>query len=113
MSSVAIRIVPEPLRSLVYSSLSGTYMSIGTALANPSRILLVQNLTDAQVTFSFDGVNDNFTLPSEGFILLDLTANKTVSQGAFVAEGTVIYAMTGGTPTMGSVYVTTFYGIDQ
>jgi len=113
MSSLAIRIIPEPLRSLAFGSISGTYMGIGTALIAPSRIFMVQNLTDQQMTFSLDGTNDHFTLPSEGFILLDLTANKTVVQGAFIAEGTRVYVKeTGSSPTLGAVYVTTFYGID-
>ena len=112
MSSVAIRIACEPLRSLAFGSISGTYAAIGTAFANPARILLVQNFTDVQMIFSFDGINDNFTLPSNGFLLLDLTANKTVTQGAFIAEGTTIYVSTGGSPSLGAVYVTTFYGVD-
>src|SRR5215472_16971227 len=109
MSSLAIRITPETLRSLAFGSISGAYMGIGTPFIAPSRIFHVQNLTDVQMTFSLDGITDHFVLPSQGFLLLDLTANKTNAQGAFIAEGVRVYVKeSAGAPTSGSVYVTSF-----
>lgn len=107
----AIRLYPETLRSLAFGSISGTYAGIGSAFLQPSRILYVLNNTDVLLTFSFDGVNDHFVLPSSGFLLLDVTANKTNTGGAFsIAEGQRIYVK--GAPTSGSAYVSTFYGIN-
>lgn len=110
--ALAIRLVFEPVRSLAFGSISGTYTGIGTAFANPERMMLVQNATDVSLMFSADGINDHFQLPSNGFLLLDIAANKTTSQGFYIAEGTRMYVKEIGTPSTGSVYVTVMYGID-
>jgi hypothetical protein len=112
MGAQAIRVMFEPVRSLDFGSISGTYMSIGSALANPARLILVQNGTDASLMYSTDGIDDHFQLPAGGFLLLDITANKTVSQGFYIAEGTTFYVKEIGTPSMGTVYVTVVYGVD-
>ncbi len=108
----AIRAAVEPVRTLAFGSISGTYMGIGTPLTNACRILFLQNLTDATLMFSFNGVDDNFPLPSEGFLLLDLTANKAQNGGFFVSAEQRVYVKDLGVPTTGSVYLTAFYGID-
>lgn len=107
----AIRLQWEPVRSLAAASISGTYMGIGTMLTNPCRILWVQNLTDETLMFSVDGINDAFPLASNGFVLLDVTANQTLIQGAYFAAGMRIYVKSiGANPTMNAVYVSTIYG---
>lgn len=111
--SLAIRLVPETVRTLAFGSISGTYMGIGTTFSKPIRIFLLQNLTDQTLMFSFDGINDHLPLPASGYILLDVTSNKTLQQGFFVAEGTRIYVKDlGSAPTSGSIYLTTFYGAE-
>ena len=109
--SLAIRLMPEPVRSLAFGSIGAAYMGIGTTFTEPVRIIMIQNLTDTALMFSFDGIYDHVPLPREGFILLDVTANKTTDHGFFIAEGTRIYVKEIVTPTTGSVYVTTFYGL--
>lgn len=108
--SSAIRILVEPVRSLAAGSIGASYMGIGTGLSHASRILFVQNLTDATLMFSLDGVDDNFPLVAQGFLLIDVTANRTTASGAYFSENTRIYVKTISSPTTGSVYVTTFYG---
>lgn len=109
MTNLANRCLPEPLRSLGESSISSSYAAIGTALANPSRIFYLQNLTDVSITFSWDGTHDHVILPSNGFLLIDVTSDRTDTGGAFAfSAGTIIYAK--GSPSMGSVYLSTFYG---
>jgi hypothetical protein len=113
VSNLAIQIWPEILRTLDFSVLDNTYMGLGTAIDNPARVYWVQNLTDVQVTFSFDGVNDHFTLPDDGFLLLDSTSNRTNVGGAFAfPTGTRTYVKISGAvaPTKGSVNLTVFYG---
>lgn len=98
----------DPLRSLVYTGISGTYAPIGTPLGNPTRMMLVQNLTDSTLTFSFDGINDHFVLPSQGFLLLDVTANNQASAYSFlISVGTQMSVK--GSPGAGDVYVTAIY----
>lgn len=113
MPSLAIRLVPDTVKSLAFGSVGAAYMGIGTAFDKPIRILLVQNLTDATLMFSFDGVNDHLPLPRDGYILLDVTANKAIEHGYYVAEGTRIYVKEVDTPTIGSVYVSSFYGANR
>lgn len=113
MGAIAIRVLPEAVRTLDFSAISGTYMGVGIPLSNPSRIVLFQNFTDQAVMISFDGITDHLPVPAEGFVLLDITANKTVSQGFAVAQGTRFYAkQLTDAPTVGSFYISSFYGID-
>ena len=44
---LAVRMLYEPQRSLAFGSISGAYMGVGTAVTNPIRQFLIQNLTDA------------------------------------------------------------------
>ncbi len=110
MSTLSIRMRAETLRTLNYSQIMAGYMGVGSILQNPARQILVQNLTDALLAFSLDGVNDHFVLPSNGFFLSDITSNKSVSQGFFLAEGDRLYVKQIGTPTSGDVYFSVFYG---
>jgi len=109
--SIAIRLVPEDLRSLAFGSIGAAYMGIGTAITEPVRIFHLQNLTDAHLMFSFGGVDDHTVIPSGGYLLIDVTANKSFDGGFFLGEGERIYAKEiTGSPTLGAVYLTTFYG---
>ena len=105
----ALRIIPDLLRTLAFGAISGTYAGIGSAFPFPVRIMHVLNNTDVILTFSVDGINDNFVLPAESFLLLDLTANATSIAGcAYIGAGTRIYVK--GAPGAGAVYVSTWYG---
>lgn len=109
-TSLSIRLEPEEVRELAFGSIGASYMGVGSAMDKPIRIFLLQNLTDALLMFSFDGVTDHLPLPANGYLLIDIAANKTREQGYYLAEGSRIYAKESGTPTTGSVYLTTFYG---
>lgn len=113
MAGQEIRLQIEPVRTLAFGSISGTYMGVGTAISNPARIFWINNLTNADLMCSIDGVNDHFPLPADSFLILDATSNKTFSPGFYLAEGTRLYVKELGdstTPTQGSVYFTVFYG---
>jgi hypothetical protein len=113
MATIAsIKLLPETIRSLAFGAIGAAYMGVGTSLTQPSRVLYLQNLTDQELLFSFDGVNDHLILPQNGFFLIDITANKTNQAMAFfVEEGTRIYVKHNGVaPLSGSAYVSTFYG---
>ena len=108
--TLAMRLRAEPQRTLDYTAITNAYMGIGTPAEHPVRILHVMNLTDETLQFSYDGLNDHFPLPANGFLLLDITANKSVSNGFFLAEGKRLYVKELGTPSSGAVYVTYYYG---
>lgn len=109
MTMTSVRLLAEPLRSLAFGSISGTYAGIGTAFVNPCRIMYIVNETDVLLTFSMDGVNDHFVVPSNGGLIVDVTSNKSIMGGAFsIAQGTRIYVK--GSPSSSSVYLSVFYG---
>jgi hypothetical protein len=112
--ALAIRIVPETLRSIAAASIPASYTlahTVGGPFLHPIRMFVLQNFTDQTVMFSFDGVNDHLPLASSAYIIMDVTSNKTVESGAFFAQGTTLYCRYPGTePTTGSVYLSVFYG---
>ena len=101
---------PEVLRSLGHESILETYVAIGTPSAYAARIVFVQNLTDVALLFSFDGTNNHFILPASGFLLLDITSNKSDESGLFLAADESLYVKQSGDPTTGSVYLSLFSG---
>jgi len=107
---LSIRLRAETCRSLAFGSIIVGYTAVGTAMSNPVRMFLLQNLTNATVWFSLDGVNNHFPLGATSYVLLDIAANKTQDTGFFLAEGDRLYVKRLGTPTSGSVYLTVFYG---
>lgn len=108
--SYSIILFFDPLRSIAAGSVGSSYTAIGTPLVHPARILKIQNLTDANLLFSFDGTTDNEFVPSGGFTLYDVTTNQVQTQGAFLLKGTQIYVKQSGVPSTGSVYITVGYG---
>jgi hypothetical protein len=111
--SLALKAMFEPVRTLGFAAIGAGYVGVGTSLNYPTRMTLIQNTTDAILMFSFDGINDNFPLLANTFLLLDLSSNKTIETGYFIAKGERLYVKNMGTaPTTGSVYFTAIYGID-
>jgi hypothetical protein len=111
--SLAIRLTPETVRTLGFAAIGAAYVGIGATMSRPIRMLVLQNLTDALLMFSFDGINDHLPLPANGYLALDITANKTITQGFFLAEGQRLYCRhLGVAPTVRSTYLTTFYGAE-
>lgn len=108
--NLSIRYRAEPVRTAAFGAIVAGYTGVGTAVSHPVRQFLLQNLTDATVMFSFDGVNDHFPLPANGFFLSDITSNAAVSMGFFLAEGDRLYVKEVGVPTIGNVYFSAFYG---
>lgn|SRR5574338_236082 len=108
---LSIRFRAEPVRSLAFGSIGPAYMGVGSALTHPIRQFFIQNLSDQTLMFSFDGINDHFPLPQNGFLLDDITSNKSRGEGWFLAEGDRLYVRELTTPAAaGAVYFSTFYG---
>lgn len=115
MSNLAssVRVRYEPLRSILFSSISGTYASIGLPFSNPVRILKVTNFTDVNVLISLNGVDDHDIVALNGFFLYDYSSNKSSSGGLLEQpQGDRIYVKAEASdnlPSMGRVYVTVVY----
>ena len=109
--SLAIRLAVEPVRSLAFGAIGAAYTGIGTTLVRPVRMFLIQNLTDAYMMFSFDGINDNFPLANSSYIILDIATNTGPAMEFSLAQGSRLYVkQLAGAAGSGSVYFTTFYG---
>lgn len=102
----------EELRGLAIGSIGASYVAVGTPIAHPINMFMVQNLTDATMGFSFDGVIDHFVLPPYGMWVADTVTNRQETNiGLFLGKGTSFYVKKLDTPPVGvgSVYVTTLY----
>ena len=107
--NLAVRLACEPLRSLAFGSISGTYAGIGTSISNPARQFILNNNTDVLLTFSLDGVTDHFVLAANSQLISDIMSNISLTGGAWnMAQGTRLYVK--GSPTTGAVYFSVFYG---
>jgi hypothetical protein len=113
--SLAIRLVPDILRSVAFGSLNAVYIGIGTAMTKPIRMFVIQNFTNVNAMISFDGQHDHLPLASGAYLILDITSNKTIPQGFFLPQGQRLYAKVlnpGDNATTGAIYLTTFYGAE-
>jgi hypothetical protein len=109
MSNLAVRLLCETLRTLAFGSVSGTYARLGTPFLNPARLMYIVNTTDVLLTFSLDGVNDHFVVASNAYLIVDVTTNRSDTGGALaISQGQQIYVK--GSPSLGSVYLSVFYG---
>lgn len=98
---------PMALRSVTGATLvnPGLFYEIGAALERPARILKFDNLTNQTVFISFNGVQAFTVIPSGGFLLLDVSTNKTAVEDFMVTEGAQFWANSAVAGT-GSVYLT-------
>ncbi|MCK5021391.1 MAG: hypothetical protein KAS32_30545 [Candidatus Peribacteraceae bacterium] len=103
----------EPLRSLAFGGISGTYAAIGTASSNPIRLFCISNNTEGDMIFS----RDNTIAAGELFVaagsykLFDIQSNMTPEkESKFVFDqGTQFWVKQSTAPVSGSVYVEILY----
>lgn len=107
----ARRMLMEPVRTLAFGSIGAGYSAVGTALVNPARLIFVQNLTNATLMFSIDGISDHFPLTANGFLLLDISSDRAPVDPFFISAGTTLSVKQVSVPTAGAVYFSVFYGL--
>jgi len=102
----------EDIKTLGFASITGAgYTLIGFPSSYPSSNLLIQNLTDATLAFSDDGISVKFKLPKLSAWNIDVTANKTDTQGFYFPELISLYVKSDTVdPTLGEVCVSSIYG---
>ena len=100
------RFIIDEIRSVAFGGITGAYAAVGSALDDPARIFILNNISNQDLLISLDGVTDHLILPAGAFKLIDVAANKGRDDGLFVAAGTVFYVKHNGVaPTSGSVYL--------
>lgn len=112
MSTLSIKLQAEELKTLAFGDITDTYSVVETLYQNPVRIYHLQNLTNVNLVWSWDGITDNGVIAAGGFILLDITANKSLPEGQYLPRNgaTYIRSFTGSNPISGSVYLTLLFG---
>ena len=109
MSSNALIVRVDALRSLAYGSITSSFVAIGGAFAHAMRIIKVINTCNTDMEISFDGSTVNDYVPAGGFVLYDLTTNGINQQFTFQI-GTKVYVKYVSAPASGIVTVTAIYG---
>lgn len=111
--SLAIRLMAEPVRTVAFGAIGAPYSTVGAPMTKPIRMMILQNFTDTAVMLSFDGVHDHLPMVTNGYLILDITSNKTLPQGFFFGEGQQVYVKLLGAPAAsGSFNLSVFYGAD-
>jgi len=110
-SSTAIRCLPETERTLAFGGISAVYAAVGAPLDHPAIALVFDNQTDAPVSFSWDGTNATRTCAAGTTYTFDVQTNRS-DRGEMmqVAQGTQFWVRQISAPSLGSVYISVFYG---
>lgn len=103
----------EPLRSLGFAGISGSYAAVGTPLAHPVRAFCITNNTQGDLIFS----TDNTLVAGELFVargsykLFDIQSNinPQFDDKYVLAIGTQFYVKQVTAPTSGDVYIECLY----
>lgn len=98
------RIAFENLRTLDSSTLTGSFIPLGTPLTNPSYKLKMVNRSLVDITVSIDGTNAIDVCPSNSFWLYDEQYTQYVEG---LPSGTQIYV--NGTASTGNIYLVAMY----
>ena len=101
----------EPIRSLGFAGISGTYAAVGTPAEKLGRIICMSNNTQGDLLFSTDGVEDHIFIAAGSFKLYDIQANMNTNYDDryVLPVGLQFYVKQITAPTSGSVYVEVLY----
>ena len=99
----------DPVRSMLFSSITNSYTALDIPFEHPMRLLHFINGTDGDLMISFNGTDDNIPLLAGGFSLYDLTSNQDTRNSLRYVKNTQLYVKYLTAPTSGSVYVVTLY----
>jgi hypothetical protein len=111
MASNAQRVKFENIRSLAFGSITTSYVAVGDQVDNPVRMIAIDNLSNANLLVSFDGVNDHTVVPAISGRVFDYASNRVGPEDRLEQPvNTQVYVKReGGAPSSGSVYVTVMF----
>lgn len=103
----------EPLRSLGFASISGTYAAVGTPLDHEVRAFCITNNTQGDMIFSLDNTvaAGHMFVAAGSYKLYDVQANmNTQFDDKYpIAKDTQFYVKQSTAPVAGDVYVECLY----
>lgn len=73
------------------STFTGSYQTLGSALASPACLVKIVNNTTVDIDVSVDGVTDQDFVPAGSFFLYDLRANHGQEFDFVFQKGTQFY----------------------
>lgn len=103
----------DPIRSLIFSSITGSYQKFGPVFSHAMRVLNIINPTDGDMMFSFDGTTDNIFVPASGFVLYDLTSDQDQNESFRYQNGSQLYIKYVTAPAKETVYGICIYGLGE
>jgi hypothetical protein len=106
------RLLPAEFFELNYIDTFADIYNLVGIFSQPARVFLAQNLTNAIILFSMDGITNNFVLPAGGFVLIDAGTNKGTPNTASIPTGFGLYAKPyddGNPPTSGFITLSYWY----
>ena len=107
MSSNIVRF--DAVRSVLFSSITGSYTKFGLPLAHAMRVLHFINDTNGTYMISFDGTTDNVPILADGFSLYDLTSDQDANESFRYENGTQLWVKSIVAPTSVAGSSNTFY----
>lgn len=108
---LAMRLTAIPVQTVAFGSITGSFVAMGAAMPAPIRILKISNTTDADMYISYNGTTIQDVIPASSGMILDITTNKSMPVGAYLAQGTVVYVRYVTAPTSGNVYLSAYYTV--
>lgn len=111
-ASDSLRLVALPLRTLAFGSVGATLTFVGAMAGDSVYILKVDNTTNQDLIGSLFGTADEFLLPMQSGMIIDVTANKTNNAQGLFFPANIRFAVRhqGVAPTSGQVAVTYLVG---
>lgn len=106
------RLLPERIRTNVDPTATYSTFKFGATdapLLYAPRLIKFTNLSDTDCLISWDGVVDHEILPANGFVLLDVAANKQQANTLYIAAQTQFYVKTTSGTATGTVYLSSYY----
>jgi len=102
----------ETIRTVAFGGIGAGFAAVGAAFGGPVRLIGITNLTNQNLIFSDDGVNDKVIIPAGAGKVFDISTNRTNQENFLLPEGAFAYIRHAGVaPASGSCYIEIVRGI--
>ena len=92
------------LQSLAYSSITTSYVAVGSQTTNPVRIFKITNNTNGDMFCTFDPTRNQMFVPANSFVLYDIEANSASNEQLKAPGYSQLWVKYSSEPSSGSVY---------